>query len=151
MKWQEPVNFYIHDDAIIQVQLESDLLPGLTVTIESRCWRIDFKPGLTAYLAGSLKISGGSTPGLTLRSIRKVLGAETRDEPDRAEVEFGVVHPASGKGRITYTDPIKEETEGGFPVGIHFYVPYQQSPDSDFVNDDVVDLVEVSERIHRSL
>ena len=151
LKWRAPVNYYIHQDAIIQVQLESDLLPGMTVTIESRCWRIDDKPGLTAHLAGSLKISGGPIPGLTLRSIRKVLGAETRDEPDGAEVEFGVVHPASGKGRITYTDPIKEETDGGFPLGIRFYVPYQQSPDSDFVNDDVVDLVEVSEMIHRSL
>lgn len=156
LKWQAPANLYIHHDRIIQAQLESDLLPGMTVTVESRCWQIGDKQDSTAHLVGSLRISGGPFPGVTLRVIREVLGAETRDEPDKAEVELGVVHSPSGKGRITYTDPIKEESEGGFPLGIHFYVPYQQSQrnsllGSNFANEDGVDLVDISEKIHRRL
>lgn len=156
LKWQAPENFYIHHDIIIQAQLESDLLPGLTVTIESRCWQVGDKSDSTAHLVGSVKISGGPIPGVTLRAVREVLGAETRDESSTAEVEFGIVHAPSGMGRITYTDPIKQESEGGFPLGIYFYVSYQQSqrnlsPDSNFANDEVVDLIDMREKIHRRL
>jgi len=161
LEWVVPANFYIHHEKIIRVELESDLLPGATISVESICWRIDFKsgsgkPDSTVHLAGSVKIMGGPFSGMTLRTIRQALGKETRDEPATAIVEFGDVHPPSGKGRVIYTDPIREESEGRSSLGIHFNVPYQQSQqglstESSFVNDDVVDVVDMSDEIHRQL
>jgi hypothetical protein len=96
--WKAPVDFYGHDEKIIQGQLVSSLLPGMTVSIESRCSRIDNGTGSThldssAYLVGSVQISGGPFPGMSVRTIREVLGAETRVEPDTVTIEFGIVHP----------------------------------------------------------
>lgn len=160
--WRESAAFYTHHDKPVTAQLESKLLPGMTVSVESRCWRMDGASGSgqldsSAHLLGSVLISGRSFPGeLTLRAIRDLLGPETHQQMDAATVEFGIVHGAEGKGWVDYTDSFKEEAESGFSLGFRFYVPFQPNRGNrealtKIVAEDTANGVELHEKTHRRL
>lgn len=160
--WKESAAFYTHHDKPVTAQLESKLLPGMTVSVESRCWRMDGVSGSgqldpsSAYLLGSVRISGGPFPEVTLQAIRDLLGPETHQQMDAATVEFGIVHGAEGKGWVDYTDSSKEGSQPGFLVGLRFYVPFQPNRGNrealtKIVAEDTVNAVELHEMTHRRL
>lgn len=159
VSWQVPLHPLTEDVGFVVAQLDSSLLPGITVRAESRCWRTDYKFASgevqsTAYIIGVLTLSGKAFPGVDLRGIRAVLGPETVNVIDSGDFDNGVVYAPVGKGSVAYADQAREKAEGGLAQRLTFFFkrePSQQRPEllTKMVDEDVVRDIEM--RVSRHL
>jgi hypothetical protein len=156
--WKEPRNPLTEGVGYVVGEVDRTVIPGGAIRVETRCWQIDVKSktgGIksTAELHGFISLTGGPFSGMTLRVIRDVFGSETRNEIDYGGVEFGVVYGPTTKGRVTYVDQLKEQSEG-VALGTTFVFPYQPAQtdpklSSKLIDDDVAQSVEMHEAAHR--
>ena len=93
VSWKRPFVPLTEVTGFVVGELESHEVDGMTVRVESRCWRADSRSASgqaesTAYIVGSLRISGKSFAGMTVRTVREVFGPETENNLDSGGVEF---------------------------------------------------------------
>ncbi len=145
------------DVGLVVFEIDSNVVQGMTVRLESRCWRTDYEsaPGRkesTAYILGALTISGGPFAGMSLRAVRDVFGPEAENDLDSGGVENGVVYAPVVKGSVIYTDRAKEKAEGGVALGTTFVFPRRPSQrDLKLVDDDIVQDIRMHAKRHRLL
>jgi hypothetical protein len=153
----QPWNPLSQDVGFVVIELDSNVVQGMTIRVESRCWRTDYEsaPGRvesTANILGALTISGGTFAGMTLRAVRDVFGPETENDLDSGGVENGVVYAPAAKGSVIYTDRAKEKAEGGLALGTTFVFPRKPwQRDLKLVDDDIVQNIRMHAKRHRLL
>ena len=145
------------DRADISALISSNAVPGMTVLIESRCWRSkanfpDGKPGVGVYLVGFLQIKELPIQTLTLKEVRNAFGPENHNEIDLGLSEDGPPLVPTYKGSVVYDDLIASNSDG--VLGTKFFFKLNSvragvEPSKVIVDDDIVQRVDIKEAQHR--
>ena len=136
----------------VVAELASRERHGVVITVESRCWRVDSAmPGKARHteidMVGSLHVVGLSNSGMTLRTVRDVLGLEWENELEPGLSVHGVRTPTD-TGFVQYLKPT-----GDSILSFTFQSRSQsRAPTSHNINDDdVVERIDISESQHQLL
>ena len=151
--WKHPWTPLLPDVGYVVGELDSQVMQGMSVRIESRCWRTankspSGKDSSTLTVIGTITITGGPLYEMNLKLIRDVLGSESQSEIDIGDLEHGAGYGSDIKGSVLYTDWAKAKAEGQW-IGMSFVFP-RQWPYSSFVDNDAPLRIEVRD-VHQRL
>jgi hypothetical protein len=155
--WKTPEIPLGQDVGFVVGQLDNSVAQGMTVRVESRCWRTDYlspegRPQSKAYLVGFLRIEGRPVSTLTLGVVRGVFGPETQNVIDPGVSNDGHVYTPTDKGSVVYRDPDRTHSEG-VSLGTTFFFepdsPQRRGSFGKIAADDVVQRIEMQEAQHR--
>jgi hypothetical protein len=140
----------------VVAELNSRVTPGMSVTVESRCWQTDSKTAAgvsraEATIIGFVHISGGPIPGMTLSVVRDAFGLEAENIIDPGMSAHGYAYNPTYAGSVVYREFGRLDSTG-LSVGTTFRFKLRQSqpqPGTEaarkIVDDDVVQDIDVYE------
>lgn len=155
--WRQSQTPLLPDVGFVVGQLNSQVVEGMDVRVENRCWQRASKSSsgqarATVIVIGFITITGGPFHEMTLKRIRDVLGPETQTYFHSEGVEGQLARGSDTKGSVLYAGWDKVKHEGaGVEITFDFTSEQDPQPYAPITEDDVPQRINMSEERHRTL